>query len=247
MIERSNINPPVEDINTEILEPLSDYQGFSDALLHTLLVRDLVAHNLMNAVALARGGNAVDVRQRSRIVRCFYGQGRFRDGVDNELDQDAAQVLVNRLLMEANIPDGDVIRIISELKESHPKYFPIDISAVTERVMAVGAACLKELCKRDLIISDEHVNKLMASSNWSDRELVLLKWDGGKMRHWSFRFPLIADDIPRVISSRRLAGTWLRKNVIDYWEDYLNRAVDDQKKRFKLEKEIGKRIEKLQN
>ena len=32
--------------------------------------------------------------------------------------------------MEANIPDGDVIRIISELKESHPKYFPIDISAV---------------------------------------------------------------------------------------------------------------------
>ena len=149
--------------------------------------------------------------------------------------------------MEANIPDGDVIRIISELIESHPKYFPIDISAVTERVMAVGAACLKELCKRDLIISDEHVNKLMASSNWSDRELVLLKWDGGKMRHWSFRFPLIADDITRVISSRRLAGTWLRKNVIDYWEDYLNRAVDDQKKRFKLEKEIGKRIEKLQN
>lgn len=56
MIERSNINPPVEDINTEILEPFSDYQGFCDALLHTLLVRDLVAHNLMNAVALARGG-----------------------------------------------------------------------------------------------------------------------------------------------------------------------------------------------
>lgn len=68
-----------------------------------------------------------------------------------------------------------------------------------------------------------------------------------KRRQGSFRFPLIADDIPRVISSRRLAGTWLRENVIDYWEDYLNRAVDDQKKRFKLENEIGKRIEKLLN
>lgn len=55
MIERSNINPPVEDTNTEILEPLSDYQGFYDALLHALLAHDLVAHNLMNAVALARG------------------------------------------------------------------------------------------------------------------------------------------------------------------------------------------------
>lgn len=118
---------------------------------------------------------------------------------------------------------------------------------VTGALPSTFRECLKELCKRDLIISDEHVYKLMASSNWPDRELVLLKWDGGKMRHWSFRFPLIADDIPRVISSRRLAGTWLRKNVIDYWEDYLNRAADDQKKRFKLEKEIGKRIEKLLN
>lgn len=247
LIERSNINPPVEDINTEILEPLSDYQGFCDALLHALLARDLVAHNLMNAVALARGAMQSMFASATESFAAFMVRDDFEIGVDNELDQDAAQVLVNRLLMEANMPDGDVIRIISELKESHPKYFPIDISAVTEGVMAVGAACLKELCKRDLIISDEYVYKLMASSNWSDRELVLLKWDGGKMRHWSFRFPLIADDIPRVISSRRLAGTWLRKNVIDYWEDYLNRAVDDQKKRFKLEKEIGKRIEKLQN
>lgn len=29
------------------------------------------------------------------------------------------------------------------------------------------------------------------------------------------------------------------RNVIDYWEDYLNRADSDQKKRFKLENEIG--------
>lgn len=78
----------------------------------------------------------------------FMVRDDFEIGVDNELDQDAAQVLVNRLLVEANIPDGDVIRIISELKESHPKYFPIDISTVTEGIMAVGAACLKELCKK---------------------------------------------------------------------------------------------------
>lgn len=212
MIERSNINPPVEDTNTEILEPLSDYQGFYDALLHALLAHDLVAHNLMNAVALARGAIQSMFASVTESFAAFMVRDDFEIGVDNELDQDAAQVLVNRLLVEANIPDGDVIRIISELKESHPKYFPIDISAVTEGIMAVGAACLKELCNRDLIISDEHVYKLMASSKWFDRDLVLLKWDGGKMRHWSFRFPLIADDIPRVISSRRLAGTWLRKN-----------------------------------
>lgn len=118
---------------------------------------------------------------------------------------------------------------------------------VTGSLLSSLRWCLKELCKRGLIISDEHDYKLKASSKWFDRELALLKWDGEKRRHWSFLFPLIADDIPRVIPSRRLAGTWLRKNVIDYWENYLNRAVDDQKKRFKLEKEIGKRIEKLQN
>ncbi len=75
-----------------------------------------------------------------------------------------------------------------------------------------------------------------------------------KLRSGSFfpedvleRYQRVDRALVAAVAEMYATGTWLRKNVIDYWEDYLNRAVDDQKKRFKLEKEIGKRIEKLQN
>lgn len=237
---------PVEDISS-IVDGLLKY-GDSHSLttvLTALKRNEMISATLINAVTLAKlcSGNNEEATFSAIFDDFVQEILSALETKDGELDVNDAALLARRLIISKQLDNDEILRALQKLVELQPNAFPLDIGEqlLTPKSQKIQLL-LCSMYEHNYIGPGEKVYARLTDENWATREKILKKWDAEGYRPWTYRFPLLAKDIPHVISSRSLEGTQIKSSVLNYWHDYLAASGAGNAEKRRLIKEIEKRL-----
>lgn len=220
-----SIIQPIENVQTDLLDPLTDNEEFIATMVKALLLGNRIEYNLSNAVAFAYAAEANAFPGSTQaFVNYLTGCSPASLEPYPSLAMEDIRTLIIQIIVNGKQHEKNVMRLASKLRVAYPQAFPVSITGIQMETSVIGENALTKLFIEDYIEPAEEVYRLLQTAPWSYREAILKKWDAGIYRSWNYRFPLLATDISRVISSDVLGGTWLQGNVREYWSDYLQKS-----------------------